>query len=109
MTALQAGWAAATRGRLALEPATHVYLRILYVYGGPRLKTKLTVTIDEDLVPRAKRHARSRGLSLSQLIENALREMSAGETASFSHRWRGKFRPAARADERYRALTKKYL
>lgn len=33
----------------------------------------------------------------------------AGEVASFSHRWRGKFRPAGRDDERYRALAKKYL
>jgi len=73
------------------------------------LKTKLTVTIDEDLVPRAKRHARSRGLSLSQLIENALREMGAGDVTSFSQRWRGQFRPAERDDERYRALAKKYL
>ena len=73
------------------------------------MKTKLTITIDEHLVPRAKRHARSRGLSLSQLIENALRAMGADEAASFSHRWRGKFRPAARDDERFRVLAKKYL
>ena len=73
------------------------------------MKTKLTVTIDEHLVPKAKRYARSRGLSLSQLIENALREMGAGEAVSFSRRWRGKFRVAERADERYRALAKKYL
>jgi hypothetical protein len=73
------------------------------------MKTKLTVTIDEHLVPKAKRYARSRGLSLSQLIENALREIGAGEAATFSQRWRGKFRPAARHDERYRALAKKHL
>lgn len=73
------------------------------------MKTKLTVTIDQDLVPRAKRYARSRGLSLSQLIENALRKMGATETTSFSERWRGKFRPASHADARYRALADKYL
>jgi hypothetical protein len=73
------------------------------------VKTKLTVTIDEHLVPKAKRYARSRGLSLSQLIENALREMGAGEAASFSQRWRGKFRPVIREGERYRVLSKKYL
>ncbi len=73
------------------------------------MKTKLTVTIDEHLVPRAKRYARSRGLSLSQLIENALREMGAGEATPFSQRWRGKFRPAARDDERYRALAEKHM
>ena len=73
------------------------------------MKTKVTVTIDERLVPTAKRYARSRGLSLSQLIENALREMGAGEAATFSHRWRGKFQSAGRDDERYRALARKYL
>ena len=72
------------------------------------MKTKLTVTIDEDLLPRAKRFARSRGVSLSQLIETALREMGA-EEVSFSKRWRGRFRPAARDDERYKRLAKKYL
>lgn len=73
------------------------------------MKTKLTVTIDEDLVPQAKRHAHARGLSLSQLIENALREMGAGEAVPFSQRWRGKFRLAGREDERYRALGRKHL
>jgi len=73
------------------------------------VKAKLTVTIDKQLVPTAKRYARSRGLSLSQLIENALREMGAGEAAGFSQRWRGKFRLAARHNARYRALAKKYL
>ena len=74
------------------------------------MKTKLTVTIDEDLLPNAKRYARSRGLSLSQLIENALREMSAaGNSAPFSQRWRGKFHTAERGDARYRALAEKHL
>ncbi len=64
------------------------------------MKTKLTVTIDERLLPKAKQYARS-------LIENALREMRAHEAGSFSRRWRGKFSLAGRDDERYRALTKK--
>ena len=73
------------------------------------MKTKLTVTIDEDLVPEAKKQARARGLSLSKLIENALRDIQAEEKASFSHRWRGRFRPAERGDELYRALARKHL
>lgn len=73
------------------------------------MKAKLTVTIDEDLIPRAKRYARSRGVSLSQLIETSLRELDAAERPSFSQRWRGKFQPAERDDERYRQLAKKYL
>lgn len=73
------------------------------------MKTKLTVTVDRDLLPRAKRYARSRGISLSHLIEDALRTASAQESQSFSERWRGKFRPADRDDARYRALATKYL
>ncbi|MFQ5704561.1 MAG: DUF6364 family protein [Gemmatimonadales bacterium] len=73
------------------------------------MKTKLTVTIDRDLIPRAKRYARSRGVSLSHLIETALRKFSAGESPSFASRWRGKFQTAEHDDARYRALAKKYL
>jgi hypothetical protein len=73
------------------------------------VKTKLTVTIDERLLPGAKQYARSRGLSLSRLIANALREMGADEAGSFSRRWRGKFSLAGCADERSRALAKTYL
>ncbi len=37
-------------------------------------KTKLTVTIDSEVLPRAKAFARERGVSLSSLIEESLRE-----------------------------------
>ena len=73
------------------------------------MKTKLTVTVDEELVPAAKQFARTQGVSLSQLIEDALREMSMRGSPAFSERWRGKFRPADREDERYRQLKEKYL
>jgi post-segregation antitoxin (ccd killing protein) len=73
------------------------------------MKTKLTVTVDRDLLPRAKRYARARGVSLSRLIEDALRAASAGDTESFAARWRGKFKPARRSDSRYSALAEKYL
>lgn len=73
------------------------------------MKTKVTVTIDEELVPIAKRYARARGVSLSRLIETALRQMSSGKQSRFSERWRGRFQPAERKDARYDALAKKYL
>jgi post-segregation antitoxin (ccd killing protein) len=73
------------------------------------MKTKLTITVDADLVPRAKRYARRRGVSLSALIEDALRDLSAEEAPSFVERWRGRFEPAARDDDRFEALAKKYL
>jgi post-segregation antitoxin (ccd killing protein) len=73
------------------------------------MKTKLTITVDAELVPRAKRYARARGVSLSSLIEEALRDLAVGEEPSFADRWRGRFEPASREDDRFRALAEKYL
>ncbi len=73
------------------------------------MKAKLTVTIDEELVPIAKQYARNRGLSLSQVIENSLRLLTSGATETFSERWKGRFKPAAKKDARYERLAAKYL
>ena len=73
------------------------------------MKAKLTVTIDQDLIRKAKQFARSRGVSLSQLIEQSFRDFNADRKPSFSRRWKGAFRPADRAGERYRRLAAKYL
>ena len=74
------------------------------------MKQKLTITVDAELLPAAKRYARSRGVSLSSLVEQSLREMAGGNMQSFSMRWRGKFRAAERHDDpRYDALAKKFL
>ena len=74
------------------------------------MKTKLTVTIDRDLLPLAKRYGRARGVSLSEIIEGSLRRISTGDAMpSFATRWRGQFVPAERVDERFAALAKKYL
>jgi hypothetical protein len=74
------------------------------------MKTKVTITLERDLVPRAKRFAASRGTSLSAVIESALRRLTASEDPRFSAKWRGKFRPAdRRSDTRYKELAEKYL
>ena len=74
------------------------------------MKQKLTITVDADLLPAAKRYARSRGVSLSSLVEQSLREMAGERVPSFSERWRGKFQAAERDnDPRYAALAEKYL
>ena len=74
------------------------------------MKQKLTITVDSELLPIAKRYARSRGVSLSSLIEQSLREVAGEHAPSFASRWRGKFRAAERDDDpRYDALAKKYL
>ena len=73
------------------------------------MKQKLTVTVEAELIPLAKRYARSRGVSLSSLIEQSLREVVREMAPAFSSRWRGKFRAAQRDDTRYDALARKYL
>ena len=73
------------------------------------MKKKLTVTIDAELLPKAKRYARSRGVSLSSLIEAGLRDLAVDEAGSFSQRWRGQFCPAEGEGVRYKALAEKYL
>jgi len=72
------------------------------------MKRKLTITVDAELLPRAKRYARSKGVSLSSVIEQSLRDL-AGDEVSFVERWQGRFEAADRGDERYRALAEKYL
>ena len=72
------------------------------------MKQRLTITIHADLVPKAKRYARARGVSLSSLIEQSLRELVGEDAPSFADRWRGAFKPAERDDPRYDALAKKW-
>ena len=73
------------------------------------MKTKVTLTIDENLLPQAKRYARQQKISLSGLVEKSLRQLTTQDQDSFSLRWRGKFNPADREDARYEQLAKKYL
>jgi post-segregation antitoxin (ccd killing protein) len=73
------------------------------------MKKKLTITVDDELIPRAKQYAKSQGVSLSALIESAMRDMVPGEEQSFSSKWRGKFKPANHDGPRYEAFARKYL
>ena len=73
------------------------------------MKTKLTVTIDDEVLPAAKQYAKLHGVSLSRLIETALREVSSTDRMSFSEKWRGQFRASRKGDKRYWALAAKYL
>ena len=73
------------------------------------MKKKLTITVDEIVLRQAKGYARRHGVSRSSLIEESLSLLSQTEAQSFSERWRGKFRPANRDDERYARLARKFL
>lgn len=56
------------------------------------MKSKLTITIDESIIPKLKVYARMKNSSLSQLIEDTFRQFVVTEKASFARRWRGRFR-----------------
>ena len=73
------------------------------------MKQKLTITVDAEVVPLAKRYARSCGVSLSSLVEQSLRELAKDAEPSFVEQWAGKFEPAERhGDPRYEYLARKY-
>ena len=72
------------------------------------MKTKLTVTVDEELLPRAKQVARQRGVSLSNVIEESLKRLTATR-GDFVGKWRGAFRARKSADPRAEFLKRKYL
>ena len=91
--------------RASSEPRTEYVYVYYHTY---TMKTKLTVTVDRDLLPRAKRYARARGVSLSSLIEAALRDMAEAPGPTFSERWRGKAVLTDSDDPRYQALVEKY-
>ena len=73
------------------------------------MKQKLTITVDAELLPIAKRYARPRGVPLSSLIEQSHREVAGEQAPSFVSRCRGRFRAAERDDPRYDSPAKKYL
>jgi hypothetical protein len=73
------------------------------------MKTKLTVSIDEELVPKAKKYAASTGKSLSAVIEQFLRQATMKIEPTFSQKWLGKLKPAnKKGDPRYNYLAKRY-
>ena len=74
-----------------------------------QMKTKLTLTIEEDLIPKAKRYAEAQNDSLSGLVEKALRDLTRTKEIPFSKRWGGKVKAARRASTRHKTLARRYL
>ena len=77
------------------------------------MKRKLTIIVDAEVVPLAKRYARSRGVSLSSLVEQSLRALAKDAEPSFveqwAEAWKGKLRPPPEGeDPRYEHLARKY-
>ena len=73
------------------------------------MKTKVTLSIEKELVPRAKRCASRQRRSLSSLVEEALRRAAEQSETPFSARWRGRFKPSEGRSPRRRFLAERYL
>jgi hypothetical protein len=73
------------------------------------MKNKLTVTVEKDLIPKAKAYAKLHGISLSEIIEETFKKLSARKGVSFSDKWRGKFTVTRKNECRFKKLSEKYL
>lgn len=84
-------------------------MKLNYTY----MKTKMTLGIEQRVSHQAKFLAKQRGTSLSQMIENFLRQEIAPTTTrksalSFSQRWAGKMNLTKSTDPRAQKLKSKY-
>ena len=82
------------------------------------MNTKLTLTIEQDIIDRAKKYARQKGRSLSAIVENYLRiltkdqEFKEVEITPLVRSLRGSFKAPDDFDykeELSKELTRKYL
>ena len=73
------------------------------------MKAKLTLTVEEALIPKAKRNAGEKGVSLSEVVEGALRLLTDPQSGTpFSAKWRGRFKLSRRVSSRFRRLAARY-
>lgn len=72
------------------------------------MKTKLNLTIEKELVPRTKAFARKHGKSVSELVEELLREVTDKSSSTFSKKWRGRFKLAQKDGPRFKKLKERY-
>ena len=56
------------------------------------MKTKLTLTVEKDLIAEAKTAARAQRTSVSSLVENFLSNLCLEGQQSFSEKWKGAFK-----------------
>jgi len=73
------------------------------------MKTKLTLSVDKNLIPKSKVYARRFGKSVSQLVEDLLREKIEQSEIRFSAKWQGKFTIEHKDSPRYKKLADRYL
>jgi len=76
------------------------------------MKMRMTLTIEPEISHRAKAFARSKGTSLSGLVESLLaREagiVTSEKTISFGKKWAGRLQLAAKNEARFDSLKERY-
>ena len=73
------------------------------------MKQKINLTLDGELITRAKRFARKKGISVSALIESLLSGAVLKDEKRFSQKWQGKFKLAEKDSARMQKLRDRYL
>jgi len=79
------------------------------------MKTKLTLTIEMNIIPQIKNLAAARGVSVSQLVEEGMKNLLLEKkTLAFGAKWKGKLAVNKNLNEiknetRFQYLVKKYL
>ncbi|RMD92537.1 MAG: hypothetical protein D6814_16720 [Calditrichaeota bacterium] len=72
------------------------------------MKTRINLTIEEELIPLTKQYAKEHGKSVSELVESMLRELLLAESPTFSEKWRGRFTLDQKNDPKFEKLRKRY-
>ncbi len=73
------------------------------------MKTRLNLTLDQDLILLSKEHAQSKGMSVSEFVEELLRKAIVDDGSTFSEKWRGKFNEAGKQGPRHERLKERFL
>ncbi len=73
------------------------------------MKTKLTISVEKNLIAKAKQTARGQNTSVSQIVEDHLKDLTSRKESSFSTRWRGYFKIRSDSSDRMNYLLSHHL
>ena len=69
------------------------------------MKAKLTITMDEELIPKAKRYAKQHGYSLSYLLEKSIQSIVCRPEQRISEKWQGRLSITDKKTKRFENLS----
>jgi antitoxin component of RelBE/YafQ-DinJ toxin-antitoxin module len=74
------------------------------------MKKKINLTLDEAVVIKTKKFVRSKGISVSHLVESLLKQAINESKISFSKKWQGQLKLAnPQKSPRYKKLRERYF